>query len=259
MSNALLGTRGIVTGASRGIGLELTVRLLARGASVAAVSRSSGLRERVMEETEKAAGRGSVSHGVKIPPTEDRLVTVRGDLSDTDALETLVERCLEHWAGQIDFLVNNAGVADSKALGETSVEDFNRHMRLNLYAPAELIRRTRPALAASRLGVVVNVASASAHTGYEGQAAYVASKHALLGLSKVAARELAADGIRVHVVSPSATETSMLTDVRPDLEAAPGLLDPATVAEAILFLLERGGEFGIDELPMRRPGKLPWS
>jgi 3-oxoacyl-[acyl-carrier protein] reductase len=259
MSNVLPGARGIVTGASRGIGLELTVRLLARGASVAAVSRSSKLRERVMEEAQRTTAGVSGSQGVKIPPTEDRLVTVRGDLSDTDELGALVARCLEHWGGQIDFLVNNAGVADSKALEQTAVEDFDRHMRLNLYAPAELIRRARSALAASRLGVVVNVASASAHTGYEGQAAYVASKHALLGLSKVAARELAADGIRVHVVSPSATETSMLTEVRPDLEAAPGLLDPATVAEAILFLLQRGGEFGIDELPLRRPGKLPWS
>lgn len=234
---------GLITGASRGIGFELAVMLLRQNALVSAVSRSGDVAERLLEE---------------VPDASDRVNSLQADLSRVETISQLVEQAVNRF-GRIDFLVNNAGVAESKPIGDVRTDDLARHMSLNVYAPFELSRLVSSYLQASPVGVIINVCSASAHEGYEHQAAYVASKHALLGLTKVTAREFAQQGIRVHAVSPSATDTSLLSGVRPDLEQSNGLLSAKTVAEAICLLLERGGEFGVDELSMRRPGKLPWS
>jgi NAD(P)-dependent dehydrogenase (short-subunit alcohol dehydrogenase family) len=92
---------------------------------------------------------------------------------------------------------------------------------------------------------------------YANQAAYGASKHALLGMSKALAKELQADGIRVHVVCPGGVDTGMIGDARPDLDRA-ALITPEEVAEVVVFLVTRRGNAVIDQIDIRRSAASPW-
>ncbi len=103
-----------------------------------------------------------------------------------------------------------------------------------------------------RLMLVVGV------KGYANQTLYSASKHAVMGMTKALAREVQADGIRVHAVCPGAVDTGMAGDARPDLDRA-GLISPEDVADAVLFLVTRRGNAVIDEIDIRRASSTPWA
>jgi 3-oxoacyl-[acyl-carrier protein] reductase len=103
----------------------------------------------------------------------------------------------------------------------------------------------------------VNISSVVGYKGYVNQGAYTASKHALVGFTKVLAQEVMADGIRVHLVSPGGVDTGLATSIRPDLDRS-GLTTPREIAETVLFLLRQEGNAVIDEVNIRRPGKSPW-
>ncbi len=118
------------------------------------------------------------------------------ELSDGGEVAELVGR-LREAAPTIDALVNNAGIARTASIENTSAEDLDRHYAINVRAPFLLSKELLPALEASRDPRIVNVASVVAHKGYVHQGAYAASQHALLGLSKVMATELSSKGILV--------------------------------------------------------------
>jgi 3-oxoacyl-[acyl-carrier protein] reductase len=96
------------------------------------------------------------------------------------------------------------------------------------------------------------------HKGYENQSAYSASKHALLGFTKAAARELRHRGIRMHAVSPGATATDMIAGVRPDLDPEI-LIQPRAIARTVRFIYEMGDGAAVDEVQLRRSVGTPWA
>ena len=158
--------------------------------------------------------------------------------------------------GGLDILVNNAGVALSKPFAETTLEDYQRVMDINVRTPFVMTQRALPHLRAAR-GRVFNIASVVAHKGYTLQSVYAASKHALLGMSKSLAGEVYMDGVRVHVISPGGVYTDMVKIARPDL-SGDGLIDPAEVAEAVMFLLSMDKNAVVDEIRIHRCGKQPF-
>jgi 3-oxoacyl-[acyl-carrier protein] reductase len=103
----------------------------------------------------------------------------------------------------------------------------------------------------------VNIASVVAVKGYVNQGAYTASKHALLGFTKVLARELHREGIRVHVISPGGVATDLIPSMRPDIPPET-LIQPEEIAEIVWFLLSHRGNAVIDEVNVRRISNEPW-
>lgn len=105
---------------------------------------------------------------------------------------------------------------------------------------------------------VINIGSVVDTKGYLNQAAYTASKHALLGFSKVLAMEVQKLGIKVNVISPGGVDTDLVTDMRPDINREE-LINPEEISELVVFLLKSKGKAVIDQIKIRRRTKQPWA
>ena len=233
----------LITGASRGIGRSVAVKLAGLGYDLALAARSlSGL-----EDTGRAAADAGAGDWAAFP----------ADLAADGAGEDLVDAVLERF-GRLDTLVNNAGAVFSGSVDDTGAEDWDRMLSLNARSPFLLTRAALPALRRSDSATIVNIGSVVSFKGYENQAAYAASKHALAGWTKVLARELHSEGIRVHLVAPGGVATDLVRQVRPDIDPST-LISPEDIADAVGFLMTYRGNGAIDVLDIRREGKTPFA
>ena len=232
----------LVTGASRGIGRSIAVMLRTEGYRLALVSR--GLEG--LQETARLCASA----------TPEGIALIADDLTQPEAPRRIIDRMRERF-GRLDLLVNNAGAVASGPIGSYTLEQWEAVMALNARAPFFLIQEALPLLRAAPRGCIVNIGSVVSKTGYADQSLYSASKHALLGMTKAAARDLGADGIRVHAVLPGGVNTAMVGDVRPDIDTSE-LISPDEVAETVRFLLSMEGNAVIDELVIRRATKPAW-
>jgi NAD(P)-dependent dehydrogenase (short-subunit alcohol dehydrogenase family) len=178
-----------ITGAGRGIGKAIAERFLQDGWRVWALVRN----EAAVASLKKLGD----------------LHVLPFDAGSTDSVLAAARR-LTTEAGHLAALVNNAGVALAAPLARTTTEDFLRLQAINVIAPFLLCRELIPAMVKSGAGRVVNVTSTAARKGFKYTSAYCASKHALLGLTRALAVELAPRGITVNAVSPGWTDTDML-------------------------------------------------
>lgn len=233
------GAAALVTGASGGIGRAIALELARMGMNLTLCGR----REDRLKEVARETGR-----------PEDMLVFA-GDLTDETHLTRCVSDTLERF-GRLDVLVNNAGMALNRPFEETSTEEFDKILSINVRTPFLLCRQALPALRESK-GVILNIGSVVSHNGYAQQAAYTASKHALLGMTRALAKEIWQDGVRVHVISPGGVATDMIRVARPDLDMS-GMILPEEVAEMAAYLIDYPGNAVIDEIQMHRPGKEPF-
>ena len=230
----------LITGASRGIGRAIATALSGAGYQPMLAARN---KEALQESASFCIGSDPLIFPV--------------DLSEEGAPEKLIERVMGA-AGRLDLLVNNAGAVKSRSFEETDSADWDRLMNLNARSPFLLTRAALPALRESPEAAVVNIGSVVSFRGYEMQAAYTASKHALAGWTKVLAREVSADGIRVHLIAPGGAATDMAKEVRPDIDIS-GLISPEEIARAVVFLVTNRGNAVIDVLEIHREGKLPFA
>ncbi|MFK4543124.1 NAD(P)-dependent dehydrogenase (short-subunit alcohol dehydrogenase family) [Streptomyces tendae] len=194
-------TTWFVTGASRGLGLELVRQLLARGSNVAATTRSA---ERLRAALGSAADTG-------------RLLALTVDLTDESQVRSAVERTTERF-GRLDVVVNNAGYGYLAAVEETSDDAVRNMLDVQVVGVWNVLRAALPVLREQRAGRVINVSSILGLTTMPGWALYCAGKFALEGLSEALAAEVADFGIKVTVVEPGYFRTSFLT---PDSLALP--------------------------------------
>jgi len=135
--------------------------------------------------------------------------------------------------GPVDVLINNAGVMHKKQLPDHALEDWDLEMAVNARAPFILCQALVPAMAVRGFGIVINVASIWASRGGPERAAYIASKHALLGLTRALAAEYVSAGVRINAVSPGPVRTPMTAGLGGDQSS---WMEPDEVAGAVEFL-----------------------
>ena len=234
------GRIALITGAGGGIGRAIALRLAEDHMKLVLVGRT----ESKLLETQRL-----------IPDTESLVVT--GDLLDPAFPKACVEAAVKGF-GQIDVLINNAGLAQSQPFEEITADEYDRIMNTNVKAPFLLTQAALPHLRASDFATVINIASVTAHKGYPLQSVYSASKHALIGMSKSLANEVYKEGVRVHVISPGGVFTDMVRISRPDLSEE-GMILPEDIAEIAAFFLEHRTNAVIDEIQAHRAGKEPFA
>lgn len=183
----------LVTGASRGIGLQICRDLSLAGARVILAARSQNI---IQKQSEMLQAEGKSALGIQL------------DVRDQDSIRSAVTEVIEK-EGKIDILVNNAGVTRDGLLMRMGDQDWDDVMETNLRGSFRLIREILPHMLRRRYGRIVNVSSVVALMGNPGQANYVASKAGLIGLTKSLAREVASRNITVNAVSPGFIATDM--------------------------------------------------
>ena len=189
-----------VTGAGRGIGAALARSLCRRGAAVVLGARSQEAVTELADELRDAGGQA---------------LPVYVDVSDPDTITEAVALARE-WAvpfGVIDGLINNAGIAITAPFlrhGRESGEDlYHKHLATNFHGARRMIEALAPQMVEHRQGRIVNIASSAGLQGYAYAAAYVASKHALVGYSRCAALDLKGSGVTLNVVCPHYVDSPM--------------------------------------------------
>ncbi|MBE0534690.1 MAG: SDR family oxidoreductase [Phycisphaerae bacterium] len=237
----LNGQVALITGASRGIGRCIALRLAALKATVVLAARNKDRLEAAAKEAEEAGGRA---------------IVVPVELENEQSIKALAQTVHDRLA-RLDVLVNNAGITYSALLQETATEDYDRLMRVNARAPFILCRETLDLLKKAPRGRIVNIASVVGAKGYPRQSAYTASKHALRGMSIALAEELRDTNVRVHVICPGGVDTDMVGDVRPDIDKG-DLIAPDEIAELVEYLVTHKGNAVVDELRPRRRTAAPW-
>ncbi len=223
------GKSALVTGASRGIGRAIALKLASEGAKVALnYAGNTAKAEAVKAEIEAAGGTA---------------LLVQADVSDAAQVDTMVKTVADAF-GRIDILVNNAGITRDGLLMRMKEEDFDAVLNTNLKGVFHCTKAVSRLMMKQRYGRIVNMASVVGLMGNAGQTNYAAAKAGVIGFSKSAARELAARGITVNTVAPGCINTDM-TAVLPD-KVKEGMLaniplnrigEPEDVANAVLFLV----------------------
>jgi 3-oxoacyl-[acyl-carrier protein] reductase len=218
----------VVTGAGRGIGHAIAVRLAKEGARVACVSRTEANAQKTADEINAARADAAKSYAV--------------DVADHDAVQKAAAQIFEDF-GRVDILVNNAGVTRDGLSMRMSLDDWDTVLNTNLKGAFIFAQAVMRPMIKQRSGRIINISSIAGLIGNAGQANYAASKAGLIGLTKTLARELASRGITVNAVAPGLIETDMTTVLSDEVRQ--GILknvplgklgEPDDIAGAVAYL-----------------------
>jgi NAD(P)-dependent dehydrogenase (short-subunit alcohol dehydrogenase family) len=236
MSGLMDGKAGLVTGAASGIGRACAIRFGQEGAAVLIADLESS-RDGAEETVRAIEGAGGKSEFFPC------------DVSSAENSEAMVARAVERF-GRLDFAHNNAGIGVHKLLHETTDEDFDRVIAVNLRGTFLGMKHQIRQMLEQGGGAIVNTSSNAGLRAVTLLSAYTASKHGILGLTKNAAVEYANDGIRVNAVCPGAIMTPLMSNEPPDRQKeilAPQAMtrfgEPEEVAAAVVWLCSEEASF----------------
>lgn len=234
----LQGKHALVTGGSRGIGLAIVQQLLQHGARVTMVGRSAE----------------SLQQACALQGNAD-LYGVSADVADAQQVAHAFGQAVQRF-GPVDILVNNAGQAVSERFDRLDAQAWRQMMAVNLDGTFHCTQQALPGMLQRGWGRIVNVASTAGLTGYAYVSAYCAAKHAVVGLTRALALEVARKGVTVNAVCPGYTETDIVQDAVQNIVAKTGfdpdqararlaernpqgrLIQPHDVANAVVWLCQ---------------------
>jgi NAD(P)-dependent dehydrogenase (short-subunit alcohol dehydrogenase family) len=233
-STILKDRTALVTGATGGLGQAIVEELALQGCRVFLTGRDPAR----LEQAQRALrARGLETHAEA------------ADLAETGNVERLARRAAEVM-GQVDILVNSAGIFPVAALEEGTVADYDLCFAVNVRAPFLLMRTLAPAMAQRQWGRIANIGSSSAYAGFKDTAVYCSSKHALLGLSRSLYQEYKARGVRVFCLSPGSIQTEMGRKVRGQVFET--FIRPEEAARYLSFMISFDGEMISEEVRLNR-------
>lgn len=237
---SLAGRTALVTGASRGIGAATARVLAAAGARVVLVARSvAALRERAGEIGANA-------------------IPLACDLTDAAATGRMTGEATAALGDAPDILVSNAGIFELAPLAEMSRDVFERTMQTNLVAPFVLLRAFLPRMRERGSGHVVTVGSVADRMVFPENGAYSAAKYGARAMHEVLRAESRGSGVRASLVSPGPVDTPLWDEILErggvgrQLPTRDIMLDPAAVADAVLYVVTRDAAVNVDELRLSR-------
>jgi len=232
------GRTALVSGASRGIGLEIAHVLAADGMRVAMTARSADeLRERAVE-------------------IGDRAIVIPCDVADPNSVGSLVQRVFGEFGGPPDVIVNNAGNFALATVETTEPEAFRAAIDVNLIAPFLLVRAFLADMRARKRGHIVTIGSIADRVAFPENGAYAASKFGLRALHEVLRAELRGSGVRTTLVSPGPVDTSLWdaidTETRAGFTPRRQMLSTRAVADAVRYVVSQPDDVNVDELRLSR-------
>lgn len=202
-SGRLTGRTALITGASSGIGRAVALGYAAEGAAVA-INYPGDSEERAAADAEQ-----------EIVAAGGRAIRVRADVRVESEIKTMM-REVERAFGRLDILVNNAGIARPKPVVDTSAEEWDDVLNVDLRGPFLCIKHALPGMLARDYGRIVNTASRLAFHGSHGYASYCAAKAGMIGLTRALVVEIGKRNVTVNCVAPSMVRTSILDAVAPE-------------------------------------------
>jgi 3-oxoacyl-[acyl-carrier protein] reductase len=224
---------GIITGASRGIGLSIAKKLAEKEISLILISRNEDKLKEIVKELKNS----------------DKHLVYGVDVSDFKAVGDVLKDIIEK-KGQVDFLINNAGITKDTLLLRMREEDWDSVISINLKGVFNFVKHTIPYMAKKRYGKIINISSIVGLMGNPGQSNYAASKSGIIGFTKSIAKEYGGKNITANVIAPGFVETDMTKrlpeSVIEDYKKAIPLrrfATPEDIANVVEFLISSSSDY----------------
>ena len=236
--NVFSNTHVLITGASRGIGKAIALRLAKEGCSLALVARNEKDLQKTCEDCVQAGGRA---------------VAFPYDLEHVEGLESLVQTVVQRLGG-LNVLINNAAIAHHHRFHDATLKEWDHLFTVNLQSLFHLTYHAVKEIKKNKDGAVINIASTAAKISYSGGTAYCASKHGVLGFANALFEEIRETGTKVSSICPGFVNTDMVGK-RSGMDLQK-MIQPEDIAETVLFVLRMPSTSCPTEL-MIRPQRSP--
>ena len=226
----------LLTGATGGLGKEISKQLIKQGYNIFLTSTNKKSLEKLKSQ-------------LNVMNNQSKIFYESGNLNKTNDIDRIIQKCRKNFSS-IDILINCAGVFTVKSLQKTSLRDFEENFNVNIRAPFILSKEFSKDMIRKKWGRIINIGSSSSYSGFKDTSIYCSSKHAILGFSRSLHSELKSKNIRTIMISPGSVKTPMGKKVKN--QKFEEFIDPVEVSKILLTCLNLNKNMVIDEVRLNR-------